>query len=374
MLSTKKILLVGYRKDAIRRAIDCFSNVEILVPEGTKVSKSLEINKVYYYSNEEETPIIDELPDLCLPLSESSVVMASLITEEYRPNGYSSRLINSSHDKVLLKNIAHKNSIPISKFQVINSNTKAEDLINHLKLPIVIKQRSSSGSRGLQLCENLKDVKNHLFEGWIAESFIEGKEYSAEVFIQNGKILFTNFTDYLERLKINVLPHKFSNAELILVQQLIEKVINAYEINTAFLHIEFFLNNNKITFGEFAIRPPGGYLMKLIKHSYNIDPWELYYKLFLNEKLKPVNKPFNYSSAIILHPGSGTIKEILGEEHIRSLDSFYSFKIKKNIGDIINEREGSGQDIGYIILINKDQKALYADIESVQKNFHIILK
>lgn len=375
MLKPQTLLLVGYRKDAIRCALALFSKVELLVPTGTKISNSLKVQKVYFYNENDQLPHLDSGPDLCLPLTESSVMAAALVTKTYKCHGYSEDLSQLSHDKLLLKKRALKANIPISKFKHILPTSEAKQLSEELGWPVIVKQRSSSGSRGLMFCHNIDELNSHLIPGWIAESYIEGQEYSAEVFIKNKTIIFKNFTNYHERLKINVVPHEFNAQNLEKVNSLINKIVTAYNINTALLHIEFYLHKDEIIFGEFAIRPPGGYLMKLIKHSYDFNPWEVYFKIFTDELDVKTNFSRKlYSSAVILHPGIGEIVAIEGQDKVKKLSSFFSLKLKKQVGDLITHRDGSGQDIGYIILKNKSQKALMADLESLNKNFKISLK
>ena len=139
------------------------------------------------------------------------------------------------------------------------------------------------------------------------------------------------------------------------------------------MHVEFFVSNTQLTLGEFAIRPPGGYLMNLIKLSYNFSPWEVYFKLFIDDNISIPQKAKTYSCAIILHPGAGQVDNIQGVDYAKKLSSFHSMKLKKSSGDKVSYREGSGQDIGHVILTNKNKEALISDIKSLEENLKIYL-
>ncbi|MCH2533794.1 MAG: ATP-grasp domain-containing protein [Bdellovibrionales bacterium] len=367
------IVLVGYRKEAIKQALDMFGNVQLVVDVNTKIPKSLNVSHVYYFSNDELDFSLIEPPDLCLPLSESSIVMASKIKHKYQCLGYDKELSLFSHEKIQLKQQALKKKINISQFQLVTESTTASELIKHLGLPLVLKQQNSSGSRGLNFCYNKIEVSKHLAPEKIAESFIEGKEFSAEVFVKNKSIIFVNFTNYYKHLKINILPHDFSKEVKTKIDAFLLKIIDSYNIDTALLHIEFFVSDNSLTLGEFAIRPPGGYLMNLIQLSYNFSPWKAYFKLFTENNISIPQQARTYSSAIILHPGAGEVDNIQGVEEVKKLSSFHSIKLKKSSGDKVSHRQGSGQDIGYIFLTNKNKEALFNDIKSLETNFIINL-
>lgn len=373
MKKNLNIVLVGYRKEAVKKALMMFNHVQLVVPENTKIPKSLSIDNIYYFKNDKLDFELTDRPDLCLPLSESAVMMASKITFAYQCLGYDKTLSLLSHEKVQLKQHALKNKFNISKFQLVSEATQASELIKNLGLPLVLKQQNSSGSRGLNFCYTKEQVSQHLASDKIAESFIEGKEYSAEVFVKNNKIVFLNFTNYYKHLKINILPHEFSDEIKSKIDKFLAQIINCYNINTAFLHMEFFVSNKTLTLGEFAIRPPGGYLMDLIKLSYNFSPWETYFKLFIDENLSLPQQAKTYSCAIILHPGAGQVDEIKGVDYAKKLSSFYSIKLKKTSGDQVSYREGSGQDIGHVILSNKNKEALLSDIKSLEENLKIYL-
>lgn len=367
------VVLVGYRKEAIKKALDIFNQVQLVVPKSTKIPNSLKIANIYYYENDELDFELNNEPDLCLPLSESAVMMASKIKESYRCHGYGEALSLLSHEKIQLKQHALKHNINISKFQLVNESTKDDELIKNLGLPLVLKQQNSSGSRGLSFCFTKEQVSQQLAPGKIAESFIEGKEFSAEVFVKDKKIIFLNLTNYYKHLKINILPHEFSKDIKSKIDEFLIKIINSYKINTAFMHVEFFVSNTQLTLGEFAIRPPGGYLMNLIKLSYNFSPWEVYFKLFIDDNISIPQKAKTYSCAIILHPGAGQVDNIQGVDYAKKLSSFHSMKLKKSSGDKVSYREGSGQDIGHVILTNKNKEALISDIKSLEENLKIYL-
>lgn len=372
MKINKTIALVGYRKEAIQIAEDMFESVHIVVPEGTKVSKKLKQSQVHFFNSKDITPELPKTLHLCLPLTESGVLLAAKIKEKYNCAGYTLELSTCSHEKLILKQKTNNSELKITDYRVITEDTSAADLMQKLGLPLVIKQQNSSGSRGLRYCHTLDEIKQHMQPGYIAEAFIDGKEYSAEVFVKNGQPVFHNFTNYYKHLKINVLPHKFQTDLHGKLMTFIQELVQTFNVTTAFLHIEFFLSKEEtITLGEFAIRPPGGYIMKLLSLSYNFSAWESYFKLFLDKQIDLPSQHTDYSCAVILHPGEGKLESISGLDTIKNLSSFYSLQLKKSAGDQVLDRQGSGQNIGHIILKNKKQKALIDDLKSLEENFKI---
>lgn len=273
-----------------------------------------------------------------------------------------------------MKSYLQKFEIPMTPFILSHDFKNNHELISLLKseigFPIVAKEINNSGGRGIQIIRSEKDLETINNRNLIFEKFIEGSEGSIESFIQGGKILFTNITEYFDKKYSNILPANFDNETTQRILELNKKVIESLKISWGMTHMEFYLSKSGLLFGEIALRPPGGYIMRLLKEAYDFDPWLAFASIELDLAFDFPTESKAYAGCLIYHPGEGEvqqIKEVTASSHIQS-------KIKIDIGHKIKPREGVGEDVGYSIFSHSNQKQIKKDIQTIKDNNPIEIK
>jgi biotin carboxylase len=183
----------------------------------------------------------------------------------------------------------------------------------------------------------------------MAETFIDGVEMSVESLVTDGAPVFVNVTEYFEPRWANLLPARLPDARRNALLELNREAIRALGIERGITHVEAFLTPTGFVFGELAARPPGGHLMELIELVYGFDPWECCIALERERPIAPAALAQCFAGVRVLHPGAGTITCISGLEHIEALPELARFVCRAEVGDLIPERLGTGQEIGYVI-------------------------
>src|SRR5690606_3103943 len=110
-------------------------------------------------------------------------------------------------------------------------------------LPLVLKQRQSSGSRGLVICNNKDQIISIGKPHYVFEKYVEGEEFSVESFIQNNSIQFTNVTQYVQKKHVNLLPANVSTELKSRILELNKIVIHALNIPYGMTHLEVYLTS-----------------------------------------------------------------------------------------------------------------------------------
>jgi hypothetical protein len=254
----------------------------------------------------------------------------------------------------------------------VDVKTDPNAIADQLGFPFFLKNRGLSGSRGQIYIEDEHELERLVVFDGIAEAKLTGKEYSAEVFVQDSKIVFANITDYYRHHVINLMPKKFDPQTSMKVMDFLKKVISAFEVKNEMLHIEFFLNET-ITLGELAVRPPGGYLMDLLDISYGIDSWKLYLETHLQIPSNIQNPEPKYSAVLILHPGGGIVESIKEFSNLKKIKSFVSMEVKVSEGDRVEARLGSGEDIGHVIFSSNNLEELQRDLDFATQSFYYLV-
>ena len=223
---------------------------------------------------------------------------------------------------------------------------------------------------------NESELAERLDSRVLLEQEIRGTEGSVESFVFDGEIIFENFTEYLLIGGCNLVPGHLKPEVKAEARALNRAVIKALQIKWGLTHLEFYETPKGILFGEVALRPPGGYLMEAIKLAYGFNPWRALVNVELGKvpELPPENSRPRYAASVIFHPGAGRVKRIEGMDIIQNLPSTKKFRIKVKEGSIIPQREGVGQDIGYLLACTDDAAQLRADLEKVFDAFRVVME
>lgn len=284
----------------------------------------------------------------------------------------SARLSNNSvalrcNDKLHMKSYLRDRNIPMTDFVAGEEIQDGSEVIENLGVPVVVKARHESGGRGIDLVKTADEIARLAKRTRIMERFICAPEASVESFINNGEIVFTSTTQYYLKKHINVVP---ALPEIIPQEALLElnrRVLSALKIKWGITHMEVYLSDEGLLFGEIALRPPGGYIMELISKSYGFSSWDALVHMELDLPFAFPDSPPHYSAACIIHPGAGTVQEINNWDEVSSLSSVFKSKLKVIPGVTIKAREGVGEDAGYLLLSNSKAETLTQEIEKVRQ-------
>ncbi|MBS0358720.1 MAG: ATP-grasp domain-containing protein [Proteobacteria bacterium] len=377
------ILLIGYRKPVLQAIRDLEIPVVLWSEKTLPVSQQSYLTSLLiapFPKNGSEIPkeIIEKLSKFSfsavIASKENSVVLAAKIREFFRISGNS--LVSSTycHDKYQMKLMAEHHQISITPFVLLNRHSDPDQLIEQFGFPIVLKQRNSSGSRGIQFTQNKDALVEHMHANWLAEKMILGPEYSVESFIQDRKIIFSNITEYFQLKFCNIMPADIADTIFKEILALNKKVIEIFHIERGMTHLELYVTKQGLLFGEIALRPPGGYLMNLLELSYGFNPWQAFIKSELGELHSVPHQAQRYSSVLLIHPGEGVVKKIEGFEEIKRQSSVVSAKLRCYVGKKLKERIGVGQDYGEVILKAKSRDEIVNALSIVQDQLKIQLE
>lgn len=332
-----------------------------------KTAKIIELEKLNYSKQNlemisQKLKELDISPTHVIAASEAAVLPATYLRRHLGCRKSVHSVIKKCSLKSEMKTYLSQFKIPMTPFLLSEDVKNNPDLIESLGFPLVEKEVGNSGGRGIRIVSSRDEIEPNTKKRLMYEKLIQGDEGSIESFVQDGKILFTNITEYFDKKYSNILPAGYSDEIKQRILDLNENVIKSLKISWGMTHLEFYLTSHGLLFGEIALRPPGGYIMRLIKESYQIDPWEAFASIELGlDYAFPVEKPV-FSGCLIYHPGPGEVSEIKKIE----APSLVQSKIKVNIGDTLDNRTGVGEDVGYSIFSHISLDQLKTDIKKIK--------
>lgn len=281
--------------------------------------------------------------------TEASVVAASVARRVLDARRSEHTVALRCHDKLYMKRKIFDAGVRLTDFLDGNVDLSGQEVLDRLGSPVVVKDRSSSGGRGLTLAATPDDLEGAQRRDRLLERYVDAEEASIETFLDDGEILFTNITRYVTKREVNALPAPPDEHTAALLQ-LNQRALRALRVRWGMTHLEVYLTPDGPLFGEVALRPPGGYIMDLLELAWGFDPWEA---LIAVELGRPFSFPVQAEAAAaawVLHPGGGRLRAIEGVDQVLAHPACADLKLKVAPGDVIAERTGVGVDVGRLLL------------------------
>jgi biotin carboxylase len=271
------------------------------------------------------------------------------------------------HDKLLMKNRLRSEDIPLNPY-LWGQGLNADHIWDTLGPRIVCKDRSESGGRSIQIYQQKAELLRELQKRQrLFEAFNPHPEFSVESFVENGRIVFTNITQYYLRQHINILPALLPLGVQEKVLDLNARVLGIMGVTRGMTHVEIYLGPDGPVFGEIAVRPPGGYIMELLQLAYGFPAWEHFLQLELGRAVSFPQSAQCMAAVHVLHPGQGIIQAIKGWPAVKNHPSVHRAKLKVAVGDRLKTRAAVGEDVGYVLQTAKNQEDLIPAVEDIRR-------
>lgn len=368
-------LFVGYRPGArqavTQRGIAARWLLDASKPAPRALQSAHWLQADFHASEQEITALAnqlcnDDLPIAVIALTEKAVVPAAWIRKSLGVPGISVDTAHRCHDKAAMKDALLAANVACAPYRPIDGSTTPHDLIAQLGLPLVLKQRDSSGSRGTVIARSIDDITPNLIPGWIAEGFVNGRELSVESLVIDGKPVFVNITEYLNPGWANVVPaqHVDEFRKAILEQNRL--AITALGVDRGITHHELFITTDGLVTGELAARPPGGYLMQLLSDSYETDMWQALLDIESGHDPHITSTATSISGIYILHPGPGLCTQISGLEEAKNIPNITRIDCTLKPGQVLGPRLGVGQSAGCIFAHGDSREQVVQAMESAR--------
>jgi biotin carboxylase len=229
------------------------------------------------------------------------------------------------------------------------NRVSAYEAAARLGTPLVVKDRRSSGGRGVHFVDGEEAARTRT-RGRIAEKYVDAAEVSVESFLDDGEVLFTNVTQYLRKAHVNMLPANLAPDVVEACRALNYRVVRGLRITWGITHCEMYLTPSGPLFGEIALRPPGGYIMELLALAYGFNAWDALVAVELSRSFEFPAAATRTAAAVIFHPGPGTVTAVRGASWASAHPGVVEFKMRVAPGDSVDERVGVGQDVGRVMV------------------------
>ena len=311
-----------------------------------------------------------------ISLDDRSVIEVNMLSNELGIYLNDEESIVLNRDKSAMKLLWGRVGISTSKAKILN---KIQDVdVAPLSYPLIIKPAMGFASSGVVKIKSDKELdeyikllnvansmyydKSHMREkSIIIEEFIDGDEYAVDSLWKDGRAIahFISSKDNPQGPLFK--DHMYiadPNIEDYVKEELIATAINVGEASnyrTGATHIEMRINTNGCFVIESACRPGGGgELYKIFTEACNIDVFELFLSLYVDNKkelesidVTPQKLTMMY---IVQQSSAGRISNIKGLPEVLRLPEVFDYYLIKKNGERLMREDINLEYIAFIFM------------------------
>ena len=208
--------------------------------------------------------------------------------------------------KSLMKEVFQRAGVNVARGEIVHDLSQASVLVDQIGYPVVIKPDNGVGALETYKIQTKKQLIEFFSQkppdDYILEEFLNGVIQSFDgVVDRQGNLVFCTAHEYstgvMEAVFHDDLIYYYSLRDI--PEDLKEaglRVLNEFSIRERFFHFEFFrdVSSGMITALEVNMRPPGGLTTDMINYANDIDIYEEWANLIVNnEFLTNTSRPYH---------------------------------------------------------------------------------
>lgn len=279
-----------------------------------------------------------------------------------------------SRNKDLARQAFEKHDVPSAKYQKVKTLEEAERAALQIGYPVVLKPTNCASSQGVYFINGPDELRKSFAdlaefkvtymdfkvrEEYLIEEYIDGQEFSVELFLKDGKPLLAvvtekitsplpYFVEVLHTLPTSI--HKDREEEIIETAISAMKAIGIYDGPS---HVEVKLSASGPRIIEVNGRPGGDRIASdLLVRAFGIDIFEATVNYYLDSPIN-LQPRWNRAAAIayLTAERDGIAEKILGWEDLNGNEAVVHSHITVRPGDRVTVARSSDDRLGYIITV-----------------------
>jgi len=288
--------------------------------------------------------------------------------------------------KELMKKVFFENDIPSSKYVIMSEFDEGK--VRHLQYPIIVKPVDSYSSKGVRKVLNHQElavafddaVHTSRCSRVIVEEYVEGKELTVDVYVENGKarVLCVSNIDKIpgnDRFVICRTRYPADISEVIKneVGKIANKISMAFELKDSPMLIQAIVNGDRLSVVEFCARTGGGDKFKLVKQVSGFDVIKAVIDLTLGDK--PHVEEFSPKGCIVnefLYAKQGVFDHVEGFEKMKAEGFIHEYFELKAPGTECGEIKSSGDRVAYYTVTGKNTEEVQEKDKMINRNIKLL--
>ncbi|WP_232225523.1 ATP-grasp domain-containing protein [Oceanobacillus manasiensis] len=279
-----------------------------------------------------------------------------------------------ARNKDLAKEAFINNYVPCARYQIIKSYEEALTAVQYIKYPAVIKPTNAASSQGVYLVKNEEELKSALKklllfkqsylgfavrDEYLLEEYLEGQEYSIELFLEEGNTLMSVVTEKT----ISPPPYFVETAHI--MPAMIDKDAEKKIVNTAVQalhaiglingpsHVEVKMTTEGPKVIEVNGRPGGDQIASdLLMQAKGINVFDVTIDFYLNIPINlKATKNKGASVAFLTAEKEGRLERYTNTEILINHQGVVRTTLNVQSGEKVYTPKSSDDRLGYIITV-----------------------
>ena len=321
------------------------------------VASTLDLDKV------EQIVKMEKADMVCTACTDQALLTVSYVSEKLGLPCYIDYQTGLNvTNKSYMKKVLNDNGIPTARFEIVKEPD--EDAIKDFVFPLVVKPVDCNSSKGVKKVESMEDYKQFVSEAInfsrtrsaIVEEFKDGKEISADFYIEKGVAKFLSATKSLKiknRKSFTILcsdyPAIDKNQEKA-ITKIASDISKAFSLDNTPLLIQLIVNGDEINVIEFSARMGGGSKYKLIEVLSGVNIMSKYVDRILGgyPEVSP-SRQVEYCKMVYIYCQPGIYDHMEGLDQMKKEGMIEDYFLYKTKGMEILKAETSGdRPSGYL--------------------------
>ena len=315
-----------------------------------------------------------------------AVITIGKVCDELGLAGISFEAAKIASNKILMKRKYEEYGVRTARFREIGFDEDLKEKIQGLNFPMIVKAVDSSGSRGITrvnaeaefeaAVEAVKSVTRT--DHFIVEEFIEGKEFGAQAFVQNGKLKFAlPHGDYVFQGDTGVpighfAPYELSEEIINDAEEQLEKAIQAMGLNNCAINADFILKDDKTYVLELGGRSGATCLAELVSIYYGYDYYEKLIRAALGEDVEFPQQQATPNASMLLRSDKDGVIQSITNHNVEDPD-ICEIQFDYNVGDAVKKFHVGPHRIGHVITKGDTLDAAVKKLHEALDNIEIVV-
>ena len=338
------------------------------------IASTLDVDSVERYAREERVSLI------CTACTDQALLTVAYVSERLGLPCYIDYQTGLNvTNKAFMKKVLTEHAIPTARYVIIDKPDP--NAIEGFQFPLVVKPVDCNSSKGVKKLVDINAFFSYVPEALqlsrtqkaIVEEFKEGREISADFYVEDGKakLLCATASRKIKNQESFTIIGSDYPALSIEQEDIITRIATtisvAFHLRNTPLLVQFIVNERDINVIEFSARMGGGSKYKLIEVLSGVNIMEKYVDLVLGVRpsVEP-QKQVNYCKMVFIYCRPGVFSHMEGLAEFKKRRVIKDFFLYKTPGMEIDKAETSGDRVAGYMLVGESEedienKYLYVD-------------
>lgn len=349
-------------------------------------------DKVYYVNTTDVPKILEiakeeGIKGILTAGTDVAVITIGKVCDTLGLTGISYQAAENATSKRLMKECYEAAGVRTARFREIPTDTPDEEiasLIEGLEFPLIFKAVDTSGSRGIMRVDSPEEfpaaranvLRYTHDKHYLIEEFIEGEEFGAQAFIEDGELQFIlPHGDYVFHGDTGVpvghfAPYDISEAETEDAKLQLTLAAKAMGLDNCAINADFIMKDGKTYVLELGGRSGATCLAELVSIYYGFDYYEKMIRVAMGEKVSfESDKAVPNASKLLISDRTGVITAIRNDNVTGGdlCDVHFDYEV----GEHVNAFHVGPDRIGHVITKGETLEEAVRVLDEAMDRIHI---